>query len=154
MATGAGAFAGLSRRTVMLGAGGVVGVGMLGFSAAGAYKYRPTTIRVRQILVKEFGKRVVSGRDADRFIHDVSKMIAHPAAEKRVKGAFFELPPRVPRISYFPARRVRDIAVTLFVTRTNAYRVFIRQDRKLVYLSLDPYEAGCGNFLSAAYRPA
>ena len=138
-----------SRRTVLTGAGAVA---VAGLGGALAYKHRPTSFRVRQALIQEFGTRVVRGKEADRFIADVTHLLDNPKYGRRVKGAFFELPVHQPRIAYFPGRRIRDTAVTLFVQRTNAFRVYSGKDRALVYAGLDPYVAGCSNFISAAYR--
>lgn len=141
----------VSRRTMLVGGGALAVVGVGG---ALAYKNRPMAIRVRQILISEFGYRMVKGKDAERFIVDITRLITHPNYGKRVKGAFFELPIREPRIAYFPGRRVRDTTVTLFLLRTNAYRVYAGKDRALIYTELDPYDTGCSNFISAPYRIA
>jgi hypothetical protein len=114
---------------------------------------RSTPRHVRKILEDHFGRDVVSGEAADRFIADIAQELDQPSG-------LYEAVMRTGAVHYhempFFRRKgleIEDVVLTQFLKRTNAYRCYRGIDEELVYVSLDPYGTGCGNFLSAQFKP-
>jgi hypothetical protein len=140
----------LRRRAVLFGAGGILAV-----VAAGGFRLASSSVRgyLYDVLVEEFGPHVAANADAERFANDVADQLLQgrsPAWFARYRTAI------AVRGTEFGANQrqyLRDLTVTMFLRHTNAYRVWRGVDARLVYGTINPYEAGCGNFLNAANRP-
>lgn len=138
-----------TRRSLII--GGVVSI--VGALAAAPVAFRSMPRHVRKILEDQFGRDVVSGEAADRFIADLARKLDEPRGRKEAvmrMGAVY-----LPELPFFQRKglEIEDIVLTEFLKRTNAYRRYRGLDDELVYVSLDPYEAGCGTFLSAQFGP-
>jgi len=134
-------------RRVLLGAG-AVGVAA---AAASPFALPSTESYVRRLLEAEFGTAIVEQPDTRRFIADVAARLSREpdkAWKHRIAAVL-----SVVGIARGHAEFVRGHVLTLFLNRTNGYRVWRGLDAKLVYVSLDPYETGCGNALVSANRP-
>jgi hypothetical protein len=131
--------------------GGVVAIASALIAAPVAL--RSTRRHVRKILEDQFGRDVVSGEAADRFIADIAKKLDEPSrlyeAVARMGAVYFHEMPLFRRKSL----EIEDVVLTEFLKRTNAYRRFRGADEELIYVSLDPYEVGCGNFLAVQFKP-
>jgi hypothetical protein len=113
---------------------------------------RSTQRHVRKILEEHFGRDIVSGEAAERFIADIARKIDEPSgwygAVMRTGAMHYH------EVPFFRRKvlEIEDLVLTQFLKRTNAYRCYLGADEELVYVSLDPYEVGCGNFLSAQFK--
>lgn len=128
----------------------LLGAAAVAVLAPTPFLFRNTKGYVRSLLMNEFGA-VAEGEEAERFIADMAQVLDDTGGfNRRVKTwaivHFHEIAP-------FAAteREMEDLIVTLFLKRTNAWRVWSKLDTDLIYGSLDPYQVGCANFLSALH---
>lgn len=139
---------GLRRRHLLI--GGALGIGAL--LAVTPIALRPTEDALRGILSREFGAKLADSAVTQGFVRDAAQRLRTTWTGRGFKNAIYR---RVRRtgVLWVVDPKVRDELVALFLLRTNAYRVYLGLDEDLVYATLDPYEAGCSNFLSSAFRP-
>jgi hypothetical protein len=135
-------------RRHLLAIGGLAVLGLTPFA------FRSTYSHARRILEKEFGPEIVLGEAADRFVADVSRLLEERGGLRRRLARLGSVYFREVPLFGVVQREMEDTVITLFLTRTNAYRVHLKQDDELVYVSLDPYSVGCTNFLSAQFKPS
>lgn len=138
-----------TRRKLIIGGA----VAIAGALVAAPAVFRSTRRHVRKILEDQFGTDVVSGEAADRFIADIARKLEGTRGLNetivRMGAVYF------PELPFFRRTdlEIEDVVLTEFLKRTNAYRRYGGLDDELIYVSLDPYEVGCGNFLSAQFKP-
>jgi hypothetical protein len=128
----------------------LIGAAAIAVLAPAPFLFRDTKGYVRGLLTSEFGA-VARGEEAERFITDMARMLDDTGGFKRKVKTwaivhFHEIAP-------FAAteREMEDLIISLFLKRTNAWRVWSKLDTDLIYGSLDPYKVGCANFLSALH---
>lgn len=130
-----------SRRRFLFIVGGLV-VAASGQLAA-PLALRSTPRRVRRVLEDQFGRDLVAGEAADRFIADISKKLDEPDGFQTLAvhiGAIYEIP--------FTRRKEMQVVLTQLLRRTNIYRRYCGADDELIYVSLDLYEVGCSDSLA------
>lgn len=97
---------------------------------------------------------MIAGESGARFIEAMADRLD---GQNRAGGRRFALMRSL--AAQFPVfqterRNVEAEVLTEFLKRTNAYRMTLGADTELTFASLDPYEAGCSNFLAAPFNPA
>jgi hypothetical protein len=137
---------GLTRRAFLVLGGAAVA---LSYPVA----FRTTEGYVRSLLEAEFGRDIVAGVAADNFIRDVSRTLVNAGGLRRTIARWGAIHFREAPFFTNQHADLRNIVVTLFLKRTNAYRCYVGADKVLAYTSLNPYEVGCANFLSAQFKP-